>query len=53
MRARGMQHDAIEAALLATNLQQCNPPLEDEEFERSRAASRATNQVLQMTCAAR
>jgi putative DNA primase/helicase len=31
MRARGMQQDAIEAALLVTNAQQCNPPLSDDE----------------------
>src|SRR5207244_13015554 len=31
MRARSMSHEAIEAALLATNLQQCNPPLPDDE----------------------
>jgi putative DNA primase/helicase len=31
MRARGMQQEAIEAALLVTNAQQCNPPLSDDE----------------------
>ncbi len=31
MRARGMTQEAIEAALLATNMQQCNPPLPDDE----------------------
>ena len=31
MRARGMTLEAIEAALLTTNEQQCNPPLPDDE----------------------
>jgi putative DNA primase/helicase len=31
MRRRGMPSAAIEAALLATNLEQCNPPLPDDE----------------------
>ena len=31
MRARGLQLEAIEAALLVTNVQQCNPPLPDDE----------------------
>jgi putative DNA primase/helicase len=31
MRARGMQQDAIEAALLVTNAHQCNPPLPEDE----------------------
>lgn len=31
MRHRGMKQDAIEAALLATNRQQCAPPLPDDE----------------------
>src|SRR6266498_235362 len=31
MRRRGMGFDAIEAALLVTNSQQCNPPLGEDE----------------------
>src|SRR5208282_3744668 len=31
MRGRGMTQEAIEAALLTTNMQQCNPPLSDDE----------------------
>src|ERR1022692_372403 len=31
MRYRGMTQEAIEAALLPTNVQQCNPPLSDDE----------------------
>jgi putative DNA primase/helicase len=31
MRYRGMTQEAIEAALLTTNVQQCNPPLSDDE----------------------
>lgn len=31
MRARGLQLEAIEAALLVTNAQQCIPPLPDDE----------------------
>ena len=31
MRARGMTQGAIEAALLTTNAQRCNPPLPDDE----------------------
>ena len=34
MRARGMTQEAIEAALLMINQQQCSPPLPDEEVQR-------------------
>jgi hypothetical protein len=33
MRYRGMSHDAILAALLVTNEQSCDPPLDDSEVE--------------------
>jgi len=34
MRRRGMSHEAIEAALLEVNRQQCSPPLSDDEIIR-------------------
>ncbi|HEY3180488.1 MAG TPA: bifunctional DNA primase/polymerase, partial [Casimicrobiaceae bacterium] len=51
MRARGMTLEAIQAALLATNMQQCNPPLSDDEVRAiarsvARYAPGAPNDVL-------
>ena len=50
MRRRGMQQEAIEAALLATNLQHARLRCPKMRCGASRAASRIMHRALRMTC---